>query len=154
MQTRGSDPLEALGPAGARRTVAVLLAAAAQRTDARRRVAAEQAEHERMRLERARAAARARYLDSLLGREDELWQRVETLVATRRQSDYDQAVLVIRDLCDAASRIGQIDTFVSRLEQLHTRHVKKISLLDRLELARLLPRQLVASRTGSQMLEM
>jgi hypothetical protein len=154
MQTRVSDPPEALGPAGARRTVADLLAAAAQRTEARKRVAAEQAERERMRLERARAAARVRYLDGLLGREDELWQRVETLVATRRQSDYDQAVLVIRDLCDAASRTGQIDTFVSRLEQLHTRHVKKISLLDRLDSARLLPRQLVASGTGSPMLEM
>jgi len=44
---------------------------------------------------------------------------------------------------------------VSRLEQLRARHTKKISLLDRLESARLLPRQLVvASRTGSPILEM
>jgi hypothetical protein len=70
-----------------------------------------------MRQERVRTAARVNYLESLVGREDELWQRVKTLVATRRQSDYDQAVLVIRDLRDAASRTGQIDTFVSRLEQ-------------------------------------
>ena len=62
--------------------------------------------------------------------------------------------MVIRDLRDAASRTGQIDTFVSHLEHLHARHVKKISLLDRLESARLLPRQLVASRAGSRMLEM
>jgi hypothetical protein len=61
---------------------------------------------------------------------------------------------VIRDLRDAASRTGHIDTFVSRLEHLYTRHVTKISLLDRLENAGLLPRQLVASRTGSPMLEM
>jgi hypothetical protein len=101
-----------------------------------------------------RTEARDHYLENLVGREDELWQRVETLVATRRQSNYDQAVLVIRDLRDAASRTGQIDTFVSRLEHLRTRRVKKISLLDRLESARLLPRQRVASRTGSRMLEM
>jgi hypothetical protein len=77
---------------------------------------------------------------------------VEALVATRRQSDYHQAV--IRDLCDATSRTGQIDPFVSRLEHLHARHVKTFSLLDRLESARLVPRQLVATRTGSRMREM
>jgi hypothetical protein len=117
------------------------------RTPSRRSVSA-------CRQERARAAARVNSLESLVGREDELWQRVETLVATRQQSDYDQAVQVIRDLRDAASRTGHIDTFVSRLEHLHTCHVTKISLLDRLENAGLLPRQLVASRTGSPMLEM
>jgi hypothetical protein len=154
MQSCVSDPPETLRSTGARRTVAALLAAAAQRTQAGKRIAAEQAERERVRQERARTAARVNYLESLVGREDEPWQRVETLVATRRRSDYDQAVLVIRDLRDTASRTGQIDTFVSRLEQLHTRHVKKISLLDRLESARLLPRQLVAARTGSRMLEM
>jgi hypothetical protein len=42
---------------------------------------------------------------------------------------------------------------VSRLEHLHTRYVKKISLLDRLESARLLSRQLAAARTRSSMLE-
>jgi hypothetical protein len=107
-----------------------------------------------VRQERARTAARLNYLESLVGREDELWQRVETLVATRRQSDYDQVVLVIRDLRDAASRTGQIDTFVSRLEDLRTRHVKKISLLDRLESAQVLPGQRVASCTGSRTLEL
>jgi hypothetical protein len=61
---------------------------------------------------------------------------------------------VIRDLCDAAPRTGQIDTFVSRLEHLRTRHVQKISLLGRLESAQLLPRQRVASCTGSRMLEL
>jgi hypothetical protein len=36
-----------------------------------------------MRQERARTAARVNYLESRVGREDELWQRVETLVATQ-----------------------------------------------------------------------
>jgi len=75
-------------------------------------------------------------------------------VAARRQSDYDQAVVVIRDLRDAATRTGQMDTFVSHLEHLHARHVKKISLLDCLENAGLLPRHVVPSCTGSTMLEM
>jgi hypothetical protein len=67
MQSSVSDPPEALGPAGARRTVADLLAAAAQRTEARKRVAAEQAERERMRLERA-PSSRTRQVSGRPGR--------------------------------------------------------------------------------------
>jgi hypothetical protein len=154
MQSSVSDPLQALAPAAARRTVRDLLTAAAQRTEARQRAAAEQADPEGVQLERARAAARVRYLESLVGRDDELWQRVETLVATRRQSDYDRAVAVIRDLRDAATRTGQMDTFVSHLERLHAQHVKKISLLDRLEKAGLRPSQLLPLRTGPRTREM
>jgi len=123
------------GGTGARRTVEQLLAAAARRTEARTRAAVEKAERERQQLARAQAAARARYLAGLVGHVDELWQQVEALVATKRQTDYDAAVKVIQDLHDLAARRGQLDIFVRRLQQLRVRHAKKVSLLDRLDSA-------------------
>jgi hypothetical protein len=120
------------GGTGARRTVEHLLAAAARRAEVRIRAAVEKAERERQQLARARAAARARYLDGLVGHVDELWQHVEALVATKRQTDYDSAVKVIQDLHDLAARRGQLDLFASRLQELRARHAKKVSLLDRL----------------------
>jgi hypothetical protein len=123
------------GGTGARRTVEQLLGAAARRAEARTRAAVEKAERERQQLARAQAAARARYLDGLVGHVDELWQHVEALVATKRQTDYDAAVKVIQDLHDLAARRGQLDIFASRLQQLRARHAKKVSLLDRLDSA-------------------
>jgi hypothetical protein len=85
-----------LGPPGGRRTVKQLLAAAALPREARERAAAERAQGERQRQDRQRAAARATYLDTLVGRVEDEWQRVEA------------------------------------------RRAKKVSLLERLEKARLL----------------
>jgi len=128
---------QALGGTGARRTVEQLLAAAARRAEARTRAAVEKAERERQQLARAQAAARARYLDGLVGHVDELWQHVEALVATKRQTDYDAAFKVIQDLHDLAARRGRLDVFAPRLQELRARHAKKVSLLDRLDSARL-----------------
>jgi len=111
------------------------LGAAARRAEARTRAAVEKAERERQQLARAQAAARARYLDGLVGHVDELWQHVEALVATKRQTDYDAAVKVIQDLHDLAARRGQLDIFAPRLQELRARHARKVSLLDRLDSA-------------------
>ncbi len=84
--------MQVRGGTCARRTVEQLLGAAARRAEARTRAAAEKAGRERQHLARTQAAARARYLDGLVGHVDELWQHVEALVATKRQTDYDAAV--------------------------------------------------------------
>ncbi len=85
------------------------------------------------------------YLDSLIGRVEDEWQRVEALVVTRRPTDYDGSVQVLRDLRDLAARGGRLDSFVARFERLRARHAKKVSLLERFESARLLPDQPAAS---------
>jgi hypothetical protein len=123
------------GGTGARRSVEQLVGAAVRRAQARTRAAVEKAERERQQLARAQAAARARYLDGLVGNVDELWQHVEALVATKRQTDYDAAVRAIQNLHDLAARHGQLDVFAPRLQQLRERHAKKVSLLDRLDSA-------------------
>jgi hypothetical protein len=125
------------GSRRARRTMRDLLAAAARQAEARTRAACEKAERERQQLARAQAAARARYLEGLIGHTDELWQQVEALVATKRQADYTAAVKLVQDLHDVSARQRQLDTFMPRLQQLRARHAKKVSLLDRLDRAQL-----------------
>jgi hypothetical protein len=144
----GSDAGQSPGPPGGRRSVEQLLAAAALRSEARKRAAAERAERERQRQDRERAAARATYLESLAGRIDDEWLRVEALVATKRQGDYDRAVQVLVDLRDLAAHKGRIDNFENRLDQLRTRHAKKVSLLERLERARPLTEPANVSNTS------
>ncbi|MCA1644756.1 MAG: hypothetical protein LC797_04525 [Chloroflexi bacterium] len=134
-QAIGPAAEQGIGGTGARRTVEQLFGAAARRAEARTRAAVERAEAERQKRARAEAAARGRYLDGLIGRVDELWQHVEALVATKRQTDYDAAVRAIHDLHDLAARRGQLDVFAPRLQQLRARHAKKVSLLDRLDRA-------------------
>jgi hypothetical protein len=148
LQATDSEAGQSPGSPGGRRTAEQLLAAAARRREARERAAAERSKRERHRQDRQRAAARARYLESLAGRADGVWQRVEALIATKRQGDYDRAVQVLVDLCDLSAWKGRTDTFENRLEQLRTRHAKKVRLLERLERARLLPEPANASNTG------
>ena len=130
---------QASGRPGARRTVEQLLVAAARQAAVRKRAAAEKAERERQRLARARSAARARYLDGLVGHGhvDELWQRAEALITTRRPVDYDAAVKVMQDLHDLAVRQEHVDTFAPRLQELCARHAKKVSLRDWLDKAQI-----------------
>ena len=68
------------------RMPAQLLAAGKQRT----------VERQRKEAERAEAAARERHLVRLAKREAQTWRHVEALVAARKQSDYDEAVRLLR----------------------------------------------------------
>ena len=117
------------------RSVAELLAAAEERTKARRRREAERAAAERARREREQAAARARYLDSLVGREAELWSQVEALIETKRPKEYDQAVRLLKDLHDLGVHRQQAGDFAARLGPLRERYAKRPSFLERLDRA-------------------
>ena len=124
----------AAGDGGARapRTVAELLAAAAPLADERRRREAEQAAREQTRRDRAEAERRRRYLDELAGREAETWRKVDTLIATRRPADYDEAVRLLADLCDLAMRDGRAAEVSARIRGLLAQHARKPSFIDRL----------------------
>jgi hypothetical protein len=115
------------------RTVEELLSARDERAERRRREDEWRKAEERARVERERAAARARHLESLAGREEELWQRVESLVQTKRPKDYDNAAELVRDLRDLAARAGANSEFDRRLWQLRERHGKKPSFIERLD---------------------
>ncbi len=117
------------------RTVSELLARAEARRAARLREQAERERKERERRAREEAARRARYLAQLANREEQAWQQVEELIATRRPGFYDQAVELLRDLRDACAQAGRADAFGSRLQSLRARHARKDTFIRRLEQA-------------------
>jgi hypothetical protein len=96
-------PGDAGGPVGGRTVRELLAEAESKRRERERQEAREQ---ERQRQEQA--AARAAYLDTLVGRGGELWLRVETLVNAKRQAEYAEAVGLLTDLRDLAARLPEL----------------------------------------------
>lgn len=120
-----------------RRSVGELLRATEQRASQRMQAAARKAADEKDRHEREAAAARARLLDGLAGKEPRLWAEAERLAATKLPKNYDQAVVHLINLRDLAAREGRGGSanFATRLERFRASHVRKPSLLARLDRA-------------------
>ncbi|MEV0299408.1 hypothetical protein [Nocardia sp. NPDC050710] len=115
-----------------RRTVADLLDGAARhRRDRERREAAVEAEQQ-ARLEARRARERARRLDALARDQDDAWQRIEVMVATKKASQYGAAIELLVDLRDLAEREGRTETFMRQASALRGRHTGKPAFLRRL----------------------
>jgi hypothetical protein len=112
-----------------------LLAAAETRKEQQWRDSLERSARDKAQRERLEALARECYLRNLAKREPAVWRQVETLIATRRPADYDQAAKLLADLRDVGirqDRAGQIDAQIQRLCE---QHAKKESLLSRLRRA-------------------
>lgn len=124
-QTRGAlgttQPPVAMGE----RTVAALRSAAKAHAERRDR-------HEAERKARERAA----YIDSLIGREEEIWREVETLTEAKRAAEYDRAVELLKDLRDLSVRDRAAEAFQTRLVELRARHAGKRAFTSRLDQAR------------------
>ena len=118
----------------ASRTAGELLRSAEARRVERTRIAAEKSGADKARRAREAAAARAQHLDSLAGREPQLWRKIEDLVATRLPKDYDETVRLLADLRDLAAR-NHTTAFQSLLAGFRTIHARKPSLLTRLDQA-------------------
>jgi hypothetical protein len=116
-----------------RRTVAELLNAAAARRGEQERLAAERKAIERANREREAALAYERRLQALQGKEETVWQEVHTLIEARKPAHYDQALQLLKDLQAVGRRNGCSDAFDQRVQQLRDRHLKKVSLLQRLD---------------------
>jgi hypothetical protein len=117
------------------RTAGELLARADELEGERRRDEAERAARARARREQEQAAARERYLGELAGREEELWSRIDDLVATRRAGGYDEAVALLRDVRDLAIREGRASDADARLFAFREQHASKTALLRRMDTA-------------------
>jgi hypothetical protein len=120
-----------------RRTIGDLLGAAKVHAAERRRAEAEQEAQERARQEHEAAIARAKHLDRLVGREEDLWRQVESLIDQKQATPYDQAVEHLKDLRDLAARANQTSAFTFRLQELRERHAKKTAFQQRLDAAKL-----------------
>jgi hypothetical protein len=114
------------------RTAQELLDAAERIAEARQRAEAEAASREQARRAREAEAARRRHLDALVGRDEELWRRVDELVASRLPKAYDEAVPLLTDLRDLAARDDRAAEFAARVHALRERHARRPALLQRL----------------------
>jgi hypothetical protein len=117
------------------RTAGELLDAARACREERRREADRRRAAEQVRVERAAAAAREQRLQGLADREDEAWLRAAALIDTKRPTDYDAAVDLLRDLQAVSERTGAGAVFTRRMQQLREQHRRKPSLIERLHRA-------------------
>jgi hypothetical protein len=130
---RGSH---AIGDDGCpRRTVAQLLNAAAGLKLERRRQAEAAHAAEEARREGQRALAREKRLDALTRDKETAWVRVEDLIDTRKQDNYDAAVELLEDLREVAACADRLEDFTHRFTRLCRRHLRKPTLIARFDRA-------------------
>jgi len=122
-----------LNLAASRRTAGQLLAARAALIESKTRKAAERAARARVQLDRERAEARAKYLDTLPPRESAVWLEVDTLIATKLAKNYDRAVALLVDLRDLSQRSGRTSGTEARILKLRQQHSGKPSLIKRFD---------------------
>lgn len=111
-----------------RRTVAELLQAAEEHRQAADRKAAE----EKARRKQEAIAAREKYLDTLAGREQEMWTNIEKLIATTKPKSYEEALKILSDLRDLAARRKDRD-FQQRVLAMRAAHARKPSFIRMLQ---------------------
>jgi hypothetical protein len=122
-------------PVPPRRTVADLLDdTARRRADRERQQVAQRAEDEAHR-EKTQALARERRLDKLAREENAAWSRVDAMIATRKPAEYDAAVTLLTDLQSLAEREDRDHRFTARTNALRQTHIRKPSLIERLDRA-------------------
>ncbi|MGD0650289.1 MAG: hypothetical protein ABSA97_03970 [Verrucomicrobiia bacterium] len=114
------------------RNVAALLARSETIRKALQKAEADRRACEQAQREREQAQRRAAYLDSLAGKEEDLWRKVEQLVATKQPKRYDEAVEILKDLCELAERQGARSGFTKKLETLCANHARKPTLIERI----------------------
>lgn len=120
-----------------RRSVAELLDAAAERRQEHELLAVARRAQEEARRAREHALAREKRLDALAGDEAGAWLRVDTLIGVKKAAEYDEAVEVLKDLRTVAERADALGDFMRRFASLRQEHLRKPSLMERFDRARL-----------------
>ena len=122
-------------PTTAGRAAAELWEAAADRKEARAKAAEKRRRKEEARKAAEQAAAYEKRLDQLTARREEAWEKVAEWIATRRPSDYDLAVSLLRDLQALAGRQEDSAAFRERFLALRAQHDRKPTLQERFDQA-------------------
>jgi hypothetical protein len=131
---RGSDTATT-GRSGSIRTATGLRAAAESRAAERRKVQEQRRREEQARKAAARAAAYARRLDELAAEGETPWKQVDEMIATKKTSEYDRAVAVLRDLRALAKRRSGEAALAKRVLDLRTQYPGRPGLQDRFDKA-------------------
>jgi hypothetical protein len=117
------------------RSVIELLSKAESYAEERKRRAAEQKAKSKARKKRERAVAREKYLKSLVGQEDSIWEKVDENIVLKKAATYDEAVSLLIDLRDLYLNTGTEKIFNKKLKTICGNHYRKLTFLNRLKKA-------------------
>ena len=120
------------------RTAGEILARAEIIAAERKKKEAERRAREKAGRERAEAEARKKRLESLAGKENELWATVSRLIASKQPRRYDEAVSLLQDLHDLAELQRKGPDFKFRIGALQRENSGKSSLMERFRKAKFL----------------
>jgi hypothetical protein len=67
-------------------------------------------------------------LESLRGRETDLWTKANQLIVTKRPRNYDEAISILQDLRELAEKDGASSAFHQRMQSLYGDHASKPGL--------------------------
>ena len=96
-------------------TVIGLRAAAESRAAERKKAQEQRRREEQTRKAAAKEAAYARRLDELAAEGEAPWKQVDEMIATKKTSEYDGAMALLRDLRALAKRRGEEAAFAKRV---------------------------------------
>ncbi len=136
---RGNTAVPA-GRSGPPRTPAQLRAAAEARAAERKQAEEQRQREEQARKAAARAAAHAKRLDDLAAQGEAPWKQIDEMIATKKTSEYDLAVKLLRDLRALAKRQGEEAGFAKRVLDIRAQYPGRPGLQSRFDEAGL-PRQ-------------
>ena len=117
------------------RSVMDLISRSETSAEERKRRAAEQKAREQARKKREKELAREQHLESLVGREDSIWEKVDELIITKQPAKYDEAVSMLVDLRDLHKKTATEKVFNRKLNTISANHYRKVSFLNRLQKA-------------------
>jgi len=123
---------------GPRRTAGEIISCAETLADTRKKKEAAQGARERAKHQREQAEKRKQHLESLSGKESNLWAKVVKLISTRQPKQYDEAVTLLQDLLDLADMQNKSYAFSARMDALHIEHARKTTLVERFRKAKLI----------------
>jgi hypothetical protein len=137
VQQQAIDAARGVAPESpaSQRTAAELLERARVLGETRREKEAAERAREKTKREREAAAKRKKHLESLRGKEDSLWKKIDRLIDIRQAKSYDEAVSLLRDLRDLAQMQGDARTFTARMTSLHAEYTRKRAFVKRLRKA-------------------
>jgi hypothetical protein len=127
---RGSDT-GTTGRSGSVRTATGLRAAAESRAAERKKAQEQRRREEQARKAAAGAAAHVKRLDELAAEGEAPWEQIDEMIATKKTSEYDRAVALLRDLRALAKRRGGEVAFAKRVLDLRARYPGRSGLQDR-----------------------
>ena len=131
---RGSNA-DTTGRSGSIRTVTGLRAEAESRAAERKKAQEQRRGEQQARKAAADAVAYARRLDELAAEGEAPWKQVDEMIATKKTSEYDRAVALLRDLRALAKRRGGEAAFAKRVLDLRAQYPGRPGLQDRLDKA-------------------